>query len=735
MESQKNSGGGGKSKRSGGGKSKKREEDPMLGEFGMGRQHPKQTCCFVSTVIIMSITVTAWMQTCVPFCGAKKMETGQWKAAWANTTIPLDMQGSMDTTIDPCDDFYKFACGGFTEHTGIKKDQVEWAKAWDGVESRISKELKKEVEADKGKVGEFYRACMDTATIDKLGAKPLKPYLDAIDAIKTQDDLVGVIGMFQEVNVPVYFDWQVMADPKDPTRYVVALLDAGLTLPEAKMYTATSNEFSKMRSQYQKVVENVLVLTGLTPSQAKHAAADAISVEMAIAKHTLPNDKLRSAKAKHYSMAELNKLAPGIKFPEIFRRLGAPNVGVQSDNILCKDPAFLTGISGLMTSPTFWAHKAYLRFKIAYGLGSDLSGPFLQQGLQVGHILTGVEHQTPRWRKCYDSTKNNLPDEVAKLFVAKHLPKANVDAAEKMLQNIRTAFRGVIQAEDWMQPETKDEAVDKLNNMFIQVGHGKWQEYDFPVRPNSFLNNTNNAKRWVISRALKRLDQPVDRERWGSMDPTQVDGSYARQVNGVFVPGGLLQEPFFSSKYPDARNYGSVGCVLGHEFTHGFDNVGRRYDATGRMKDWWTPQDVLAFKKRAKCIVDYYSTFTVHGKSVDGEMTLAENIADSGGVKVSYEALLKLHPKSSEADKQLFFLSWGQTWCSVQRKKTALLALEDDEHAPDSARVNGPLAQYKPFAKAYQCADRAIMNPRARCGDQQLLGSNVIAFAHQGPVW
>jgi putative endopeptidase len=513
----------------------------MLGEFGLGRAHPKQTCCFCTTLILLTIGVTAWMQTCVPFCGAKKVQVGIWKTAWANTTIPLDMQASMDTTVDPCDDFYKFACGGFIEHTGIKEDQVEWALAWDGVESRISKELRTEVEADQGKAGVFYRACMDTATIDSLGAKPLKPYLDAIDGINSQDDLVSVIAMLQEINVPAYFDWQVMADPRDPTRYVLALLDAGLTLPEAKMYTSTSGEFSKMRAEYEKVVQKVLMLTGLTASQAKHAAADAISVEMAIAKHTLPNDKLRSAKAKHYSMTELDKLAPGLKFPEIFRRLGAPAVGAETDNILCKDPAFLQGVSGLMTSPTFWAHKAYLRFKVAYGLGSDLSDAFLEQGLQVGHILTGVKHQTPRWRKCYDSTKSNLPDEVAKLFVAKHLPKANVDAAEKMLQNIRVAFRGVLQSEDWMQPETRSAALNKLNNMFIQVGHGTWQDYDFPVRPHAFLNNTNNAKRWVISRALKRLDKPVDRERWGSMDPTQVDGSYARQV----APAPLAAPPPF----------------------------------------------------------------------------------------------------------------------------------------------------------------------------------------------
>jgi len=418
-------------------------------------------------------------------------------------------------------------------------------------------------------------------------------------------------------------------------------------------------------------------------------------------------------------MADLNKIAPGVNFPSILKQMGAVGIGAKTDNILSKDDGFLRGLSQIMNVPTFWAHKAYLRFKVAYGLGSDLSNDFLKQGLQVGHILTGVVHQTPRWRKCYDSTKSNLPDEVAKLFVARHLPKKNIDSAETMLQNIRNVFKNEMTEETWMQPGTQRLAQQKLDNMFIQVGHGKWQDYDFQVTEHAYLNNTNNAKQWIIRRALERLSKPVDRERWGSMDPTQVDGSYARQVNGIFVPGGLLQEPFFSSTFPSSRNYGSVGSVLGHEMTHGFDDVGRRYDMNGRMHNWWTTQDVSAFKDRAQCLVTLYDGFEVDGEHVNGKMTLAENIADNGGVKLSYQAWLKDAGEDdvTDADKQLFFLSWGQTWCSVQRKRTAKLALMNDVHSPDRARVNLPLSQYEPFAEAYSCPDSYTMNPRQKCGN------------------
>jgi len=705
-------------------------EGDFLYEAGLGcdKDNWCRTTCLIVFLIVTCFGVTAWMQTCVPFCGAKVRTTGLWKKAWNNVTIPADMQSSMDTTVDPCQDFYQFACGGFTAHTGIKGDQVEWAKAWDGVESRISKELRDAVATDKGKAGVFYRSCMDTATIEKQGAKPLQPYLEAIDNIKTHEDLIRVIAMLQKINVAVYFDWQVMADPTEPTRYVFAVLDAGLTLPEPKMYTDDSPEFSHIRQQYTKVVEKVLMLTGLTASQAKAAAADAISVETAIAKHTLPSQQLRTAKAKHYTMADLNKIAPGLGFPQIMKDFGGGDiVGAHTNNILMKDPDFMRGLSDMMNVPTYWAHKAYLRFMVAYGLGSDLSDKFLEQGLQVGHILTGVEHSTPLWRKCYDSVKSNLPDELAKLFVRNHLAKKNIDSAEEMMQNLRNVFKEMIQEETWMSAATQKVAVQKLENMFIQVGHGKWQDYDFDVEAHQFLNNTNNAKIWIIQRALERLSKPVDRERWGSMDPTQVDGSYARQVNGVFLPAGLLQEPFFAASYPDSRNYGSVGAVMAHELTHGFDNVGRRYDQNGRLHNWWSSKDVVAFKKRADCLKIYYSDFSIDGKPVDGDLTLAENIADNGGIKISYEAFLQLQQSkgtpATDSDKQLFFLSWGQTWCSVQRKKTERLALENDVHAPDKFRVNGPLTQYAEFSTAWKCTDKAIMAPPNRCG----LG--------YGPVW
>jgi putative endopeptidase len=222
-------------------------------------------------------------------------------------------------------------------------------------------------------------------------------------------------------------------------------------------------------------------------------------------------------------MAELNAMAPGLNFPLMMQEFGGAGiVGANTNNILMKDPGFMRGLSDMMNVPTYWAHKAYLRFMVAYGLGSDLSDAFLEQGLEVGHILTGVKHNTPRWRKCYDSVKSNLPDELAKLFVRRHLNNKNIDSAEEMMQNLRTVFKEMIEEEKWMTSATRKVAVEKLENMFIQVGHGKWQDYDFDVEAHQYLNNTNNAKQWIIGRALQRLSKPVDRERWGSMDPTQV---------------------------------------------------------------------------------------------------------------------------------------------------------------------------------------------------------------------
>jgi len=677
------------------------------------------TSCCLCFLIVITVSVTAWMQTCVPFCGAKKEETsGQWKHAWENTTIPKDMLTAMDTSKDPCQDFYEFACGGFIQDTGIKPDQVEWARTWDGIEARISRELKSEVEKDSGKAGVFYRACMDTGTVESLGMEPLQPYLQAIDAIHDHDSLIEVIAMLQKINIPVYFDWQVMADPKNPNRYVLGLLDGGLTLPNPSMYSSLTHRNAMIRNGFHLVIEKVMELTGLPSAHAKPAAADAWSVERALAKSTLPDEELREASMSHLTMDELTKIAPNVGFKRIFELLGVKGLGEGTDNILCKDRGFVEGLSKLLGAPDLWAHKAYLRFQLAYGLGSDLSTPFLQQGLQVGHLLTGVEHQEPRWRKCYQSTKSNLPDEVAKLFINKNVPKGALSGAKDLLQNIRAVLRNELEGEAWMEPATRKLAVEKLDAMFIQVGHGAWQDYDFELHPKQFLNNTNKAKEWIITRALERLSKPVDRERWGSMDPTQVDGSYARQVNGVFVPAGLLQKPLYDVDYPSARNYGAVGAVLGHEFTHGFDDVGRRYDMDGKLHDWWSKKDVAAFEERAECLVSQYDLYIVDGKHVHGKQTLAENIADNGGVKLAHTAWRNtLSGPPLESDDQLFFLSWAQTWCSVQRKKATLLSLDQDPHAPDRFRVNGPLSQLDTFSSAFKCTNRALMNPQAKCGN------------------
>jgi putative endopeptidase len=363
-----------------------------------------------------------------------------------------------------------------------------------------------------------------------------------------------------------------------------------------------------------------------------------------------------------------------------------------------------------------------MRFRVAFILGADMGDEFLDIGQELQKVVVGQETRVPRWYKCYKSVSNALPDYVGKIFVQRYFSMDILTQAQDMLHRIRDQFQDDLLTVPWMEERTRSEATYKLGGMFFSVGFpSTWADYSGLHLRGDFVEDGDRLYKWYIHHAFARLARAVERTRWGTVSPALVDAFYSYDKNGIFVPAGILQKPFFSTTYRDARNYGAIGTILGHEMTHGFDDQGRRFNPEGRLGQWWSPEDRTAFKDRARCVEKLYAGYEVGGRKVNGQLTLAENIADIGGVKLAYRAMERLMQEKegagapSATDRQLFFVAQAQNWCSKERPAAAALELLTDVHAPDKWRVNGPLSQVQEFAQVFQCPSGSPMNPFERC--------------------
>ena len=341
-------------------------------------------------------------------------------------------------------------------------------------------------------------------------------------------------------------------------------------------------------------------------------------------------------------------------------------------------------------------------------------------------LVTGQVKKVPRWKKCMHTCINALPDDVGKIFVRHFFSADTKQHAEHMILRLKAAFRNDFFHLDWLRNTTKQAGLDKLHHMFFAVGQpAYWDYYNgvYLVR-DKYLWNGLQLSEWYIKKSFRRLVEKADPRRWGSTSPTETDAFYSYTANGLFVPAGVLQKPFFSPEYDPARNFGALGAILGHEITHGFDDQGRKFGRRGTLANWWTRDDSRRFEEKARCIAHFYSSFSFFGRHVNGDLTLGEDIADMGGVKVAYSALGALAEERasshgtgglSQQEQRLFFLAWGQNWCMVERRRAAELQMMTDEHAPNSLRVNGPLMNFKPFADAYSCPAGSYMAPTHKC--------------------
>jgi putative endopeptidase len=642
---------------------------------------------------------------------------------------PLDPK-NMDTSVKPQDDFYLYANGGWLKHNPVPPEYSRWG-SFSELEEKNNEALHKIAEKaantradpttapEVQKVGDYYASGMDEKTIESVRTKPVEDELKRIDAIKDRSDLLKAIAHLHTIGVDVFFQFGSAQDAKDSTREIAQAVQGGLGLPDRDYYIKTDGDSKKKRAAYIEHVTKMLMLLGETPGKAAEDAKKIMTFETALAKASRTRVELRDPQKNYNKMsaANLQKLSPDWNWSEYFKAINLADPG----DINVGQPDFFKGANAALTKTSIDDWKTYLRWHLIDDAAAELSNDFVNEDFNFNQrVLRGTKEIKPRWRRVVASTDGALGEALGKLYVAEYFPPEAKSRALEMITNLKAALADRIKTLDWMDEPTKQEALKKLAAMNVKIGYpDKWRDYSLlKIDRGPYISNAMRAANFEANRELKKIGKPVDRTEWGMTPPT-VNAYYNSHMNEIVFPAGILQPPFFHPKADDAVNYGGMGAVIGHEMTHGFDDQGRQFDAAGNLRDWWSPESAAKFKERSQAVVQQYSEYEpVPGTHINGELTLGENIADIGGVKLAYAALQKALDKNPQAraqkidgftPEQRFFLGWAQVWHANQREDDLRLRLNTDPHSPTHYRCNGPISNMPEFAKAFNLPDNCPM--------------------------
>lgn len=645
---------------------------------------------------------------------------------------PVFDPSAIDHSVEPCTDFYQYACGAWLKANPIPRDQSDWWRFSD-LDDHITAVLAsilEEAAAGKGdkseqrrKIGDYYASCLDEAAIESKGLKPFAPEFERIAAIKSKADLAAAIGHLHSIGASPLFFFSSAPDYSDTSTMIATADQDGFALPDRDYYLTM--EFKDERADYRAHVTRMFRLLGDSAKEASAEADAVMRIETALAKAAMSLVDRREPKNIHHKMtlAAFTKLAPSFDWKKYLAEVGAPTFS----SLDVVDQGFFEGLEPQLKSLPLKDWKAYLRWCLIDGLVSMAPKAFVDEDFAFfGKRLDGQAKIAARWKACVDATDEQLGDALGEAYVEREFSEATSQRVLAMMHAIEHAMRADIKSLDWMSEATKARALEKLANIAEKVGHPDiWLDYSALkiVRGDAF-GNAERAADFAFRRDIAKIGKAFDRSEWGTSAPTN-NSYYDDQAVDITFPAGLLQPPNFDPTADDAINYGNLGALIGHELTHGFDDEGRHYDARGNLKDWWTRHDAKAFEARAAGFVHQYGRFVAvkdpsnraNDVLVDGELTLGENTADNGGLWLAYDAFLATSGAKEDKDglgyssTQRFFLSYAQGWCEHETDEAAKEDAKTDPHAPGKYRVNGVLMNMLPLRPAFACKVGAPMAP------------------------
>jgi putative endopeptidase len=639
-------------------------------------------------------------------------------AAFAQNTTGFSAV-NMDTHANPCVDFYQYACGNWVADNPVPSDQSRWGR-FDELEERNRAILRSILEKasvasaarddNSQKIGDFYASCMDDGDIRRKGIEPLKPELDQIAAISNKAGIGPELVRLHRWGVGAFFNFYSAPDAKDASVNIAQADQGGLGLPDRDYYLKADAKSVTLRKQYQEHVQKMFQLLGEPPAKAAADAQAVVDIETGLAKGSLDRVARRDPVQTYHKLTEheLFSLSPFLDWPKYFEGMGAPPI--QQLNVAV--PNFFRALESVVVQTNLDDLKTYLRWQLVHASAGLLPDAFVNENFNFfGKVLTGADEIRPRWKRCVDLVDGDLGEALGRKYVEETFGAEGKARTLQMVHEIEAALGEDIRQLSWMTPATKKEAMVKLHAVANKIGYpDKWRDYSsVKIVRDDAIGDDQRATEFEVERQLKKIGKPVDHGEW-SMTPPTVNAYYNPTENNINFPAGILQPPFYDNHMDDGVNYGGIGSVVGHELTHGFDDQGRQYDPQGNLRDWWTPEDLKEFLKREQCLVDEYSSFTpLDDVHLNGKLTLGENTADNGGVRLAYMALLHALAGKTPSkidgftEQQRFFLGWGQIWCQNVRPEESRMLAQVDPHSPGRYRVNGVLSNMPEFQQAFSC--------------------------------
>ncbi len=636
-----------------------------------------------------------------------------------------------DTSIRPQDDLYQYVNGGWIKSTQIPADRPRYGTFIELAEkSELAlKDIIEEAAANKGrkpgsdtqKVGDLYLSFMDTARIEALGLEPVRADLQRVAALRGVDGLPELLAELYRAGVQTPVMLFIGQDARQATRYIVYANQSGLGLPDRDYYFKQEPRFVEVRAAYQAYVEKLLTLAG--EKDAAAAAKAIVALETALAEKSWERVRNRDREATYNlkTVAELEQLTPGFSWSRYLKAVGAE----KTPAVIVRQPDFFQAMVATLKQTPLPVLKQYLTYKVLDGYAPLLSKDFEEAHFAFrGKTLQGQQENRPRWKRGVKTVEEALGEVVGKLYVERHFSPASKKRMKELVDNLRVAFKEGIEQLEWMSPATKAQAQEKLARFNVKIGYpDKWRDYSkLEIVPGDLVGSVKRATAFDIQRNMDKLGKPIDRTEWG-MTPQTVNAYYSSTMNEIVFPAAILQPPFFDPEADDAVNYGAIGGVIGHEFSHGFDDQGSRSDGEGNLRDWWTPEDKAAFQQRTGMLVEQYNGFQpIDEMKVNGKLTLGENIGDLSGLTVAYRAYkLSLQGQPGPVidgftGDQRFFFGWAQIWRSLFRDDYLRQMLLTDSHSPGPYRVNGVVRNMPEFHQAFGVkeGDAAWLPPEQR---------------------